>query len=59
MGRSGGRRRSVVVGTADDFVPRVAELGLEGVVAKRRDSRYTPARRRAAWIKHELQREES
>ena len=33
---------SLVVDSAEDFVARVAELGLEGVVAKRRDSRYCP-----------------
>jgi ATP-dependent DNA ligase len=27
-------------------------------VAKRRDSRYTPGRRSAAWIKHKLRRQE-
>jgi len=38
----------VVVQHPGDFVARVAELGLEGVVAKRLDSRYTPGRRSAA-----------
>ena len=37
---------------------RVAELGLEGVVAKRLDSRYPPGRRSTAWIKHKLRRDE-
>jgi bifunctional non-homologous end joining protein LigD len=49
---------SVVVEQPRDFVARVAELGLEGVVAKRLDSRYTPGRRGAAWIKHKLRRQE-
>jgi bifunctional non-homologous end joining protein LigD len=49
---------SVVVEHSRDFVARVAELGLEGVVAKRLDSRYTPGRRSAAWIKHKLRRQE-
>jgi bifunctional non-homologous end joining protein LigD len=48
----------VVLDRADDFVARVAELGLEGVVAKRRDSRYTAGRRSRVWIKHKLRREE-
>jgi bifunctional non-homologous end joining protein LigD len=48
----------VVVKRAEDFVQRVAALGLEGVVAKRRDSRYQPGRRASAWIKHKLRREE-
>ena len=42
---------SLVVERAEDFVARVAELGLEGVVAKRLDSRYQPGRRSSAWIK--------
>jgi len=37
-------------------VAKVADLGLEGVVAKRLDSRYTPGRRSSAWIKHKLRR---
>ena len=49
---------SVVVEHPQDFVARVAKLGLEGVVAKRLDSRYTPGRRSAAWIKHKLRRQE-
>ena len=49
---------SLVVDSAEDFVARVAELGLEGVVAKRRDSRYVPARRTTAWLKHKVRREE-
>lgn len=43
---------------AEAFIAHVAELGLEGIVAKRRDSRYLPGRRTAAWIKHKLRREE-
>ena len=49
---------SVVVDRAEDFVARVAELGLEGVVAKRLDSTYIPGRRSTAWRKHKLRREE-
>ncbi len=49
---------SVVVERAEGFVARVAELGLEGVVAKRRDSRYVPGRRSTAWVKHKIRREE-
>jgi bifunctional non-homologous end joining protein LigD len=49
---------SVVVERAEDFTERVAELGLEGVVAKRRDSRYLPGRRTSAWVKRKLRREE-
>ena len=49
---------SMVVDRAQDFVARVEELGLEGVVAKRLDSRYLPGRRSTAWVKHKLRREE-
>ena len=43
---------SVVADRAADFVARVEELGLEGVVAKHLDSRYRPGRRSATWVKH-------
>jgi bifunctional non-homologous end joining protein LigD len=49
---------SLVVDRAAEFVERVGELGLEGVVAKRLDSRYQPGRRSSAWIKHKLRRNE-
>ena len=49
---------SVVIARPEAFLARVAELGLEGVVAKRRDSRYSPGRRTTAWLKHKLRREE-
>ncbi|MGB0092106.1 MAG: hypothetical protein WBP81_06185 [Solirubrobacteraceae bacterium] len=49
---------SVVVNRAKDFVVRVAELGLEGVIAKRLDSTYIPGRRSTARRKHKLRREE-
>jgi bifunctional non-homologous end joining protein LigD len=38
-------------GTPAQIERAVRELGLEGVVAKRRDSRYQPGRRSDAWIK--------
>jgi len=49
---------SVVVERTDDFVARVEELGLEGVVAKRLGSTYIPGRRCTAWVKFKLRREE-
>ena len=49
---------SVVVDRAEDFVARVGRLGLEGIVAKRLDSRYLSGRRTAAWVKHKLRRDE-
>jgi DNA ligase D-like protein (predicted ligase) len=42
-------------GTAAQVVHAVAEVGLEGVVAKRRDSRYEPGKRSGAWQKFKLQ----
>jgi ATP-dependent DNA ligase len=41
--------------TSSSTHPRI-ELGFEGVVAKRLDSRYTPGWRSAAWITHKLRR---
>jgi bifunctional non-homologous end joining protein LigD len=38
-------------GSPDDIARAVRELGLEGVVAKRADSRYEPGRRSGAWVK--------
>ncbi len=49
---------SLVVERSEAFVAEVDRLGLEGVVAKRLDSRYTPGRRSSAWIKHKLRRDE-
>jgi len=49
---------SLMVERAEDFVARVQELGLEGVVAKRLGSTYLPGRRCTAWVKHKLRREE-
>jgi ATP-dependent DNA ligase len=44
---------SVVVERSEDFVARVEELGLDGVVAKRLSSTYIPGRRCMAWVKHD------
>jgi bifunctional non-homologous end joining protein LigD len=43
-------------GPGDDVFAASRERGLEGVVAKRLDSRYTPGRRSPAWIKAKHQR---
>ena len=48
---------SLVVERTEDFVGRVAELGLEGVVAKRLSSSWIPGRRCTSWVKHKLRRE--
>ncbi len=39
-----------------DMIAVVREQGLEGVVAKRRDSRYEPGRRSGAWVKLRVNR---
>jgi bifunctional non-homologous end joining protein LigD len=49
---------SVVIERNEDFLARVEELGLEGVVAKRLSSTYLPGRRCTAWVKRKLRREE-
>jgi bifunctional non-homologous end joining protein LigD len=49
---------SAVVDRSQGFVARVAELGLEGVVAKRLSSTYLPGRRCTSWVKYKLRREE-
>jgi bifunctional non-homologous end joining protein LigD len=49
---------SLVLERSAAFVTEVDRLGLEGVVAKRLNSRYTPGRRTPAWIKHKLRRDE-
>ena len=42
-------------GTPDLIVRAVAQVGLEGVVAKRRDSRYEPGKRSGVWQKFKVQ----
>jgi DNA ligase D-like protein (predicted ligase) len=37
--------------TAADIIAAVKKQGLEGVIVKRRDSRYEPGRRSGAWVK--------
>jgi bifunctional non-homologous end joining protein LigD len=48
----------VVVERSEGFVAGGEELGLEGVMAKRLSSTYTPGRPCPAWVKHKLHREE-
>lgn len=45
-------------GTAKQVVEGVKRLELEGVVAKRRDSRYEPANRSGAWLKVQFKRQQ-
>jgi bifunctional non-homologous end joining protein LigD len=49
---------SLVVERNEDFLARVEELGLAGVVAKRLGSTYLPGRRCTTWVKWKLRREE-
>jgi ATP-dependent DNA ligase len=46
------------VGERDAVLAATWERGLEGVVAKRLDSRYEEGRRSAAWLKHRHRRRE-
>ena len=45
-------------GSATDVIQAVRELGLEGIVAKRRDSRYVPGERSSSWLKLKLDRQQ-
>jgi ATP-dependent DNA ligase len=42
--------------SANDMLPVVREQGLEGIVAKRRDSLYDSGKRTGAWIKYGVNR---
>jgi bifunctional non-homologous end joining protein LigD len=42
-------------GTADDVIQAVTDVGLEGIVAKRRDSRYESGKRSGTWQKVKVQ----
>lgn len=43
---------------ADEILRRAREIGLEGLIGKRKDSLYEPGRRSGAWIKLKFQREQ-
>jgi len=45
-------------GTPQEVIEAVSGLGLEGIVAKRRSSRYTPGERHSAWVKLKLDRQQ-
>jgi bifunctional non-homologous end joining protein LigD len=47
-----------VVGEGEAFMRAAADRGLEGVVAKRRASRYEPGKRSRDWLKVKLRREQ-
>jgi bifunctional non-homologous end joining protein LigD len=50
--------KSLLVDDPSEFLARLEELGLEGAVAKRVGSPYTPSRRSRSWIEHKLRRDE-
>ena len=52
------RTPASIVERSEDFVASVAELDLEGVVAKRLSSTYLAGRRCTSWVKQHLRREE-
>jgi DNA ligase D-like protein (predicted ligase) len=45
-------------GTAAQVIDAVRKLGLEGIIAKRKDSRYQPEVRTQAWVKLKLDRQQ-
>ena len=45
-------------GTAEQVIAAVQQLGLEGVIAKRKDSRYEAAQRSGAWVKLKLDKQQ-
>ena len=47
-----------LAGTPRQVIAAVSSLGLEGVIAKRRSSRYTPGERHSAWVKLKLDRQQ-
>jgi DNA ligase D-like protein (predicted ligase) len=55
---SGLRISQELPGTAEQVITAVQRLGLEGVIAKRRDSRYDAAMRSGAWVKLKLDKQQ-
>jgi bifunctional non-homologous end joining protein LigD len=56
LGGTGIFQSEPLPGTPAQIADAVLGLGLEGVVAKRRDSRYEPGKRSAAWVKVKFNR---
>jgi DNA ligase D-like protein (predicted ligase) len=52
------RLSEVLPGSAADVVAAVRAAGLEGVIAKRKDSPYQPGERSADWVKLKLERQQ-
>ena len=55
---SGLRISQELPGTAQQVITAVQRLGLEGVIAKRRDSRYDSGQRSGAWVKPKLDKQQ-
>jgi bifunctional non-homologous end joining protein LigD len=56
--RSGVLLSGELEGTAQQVIEAVTGLGLEGVIAKRRTSKYTPGDRHTSWVKLKLDRQQ-
>jgi DNA ligase D-like protein (predicted ligase) len=54
IGRSGVLLSASLPGTLSQIMTAVQQHGLEGVIAKRLDSKYQPGRRSEHWLKHPL-----
>ena len=48
------RLSETFTGSAADLIAAAGRLGLEGLIAKRKDSRYEPGRRSGAWMKYRI-----
>ena len=58
LGDSGLRMSEELTGEAADVIEAIRGLGLEGIIAKRRDSRYLPGHRTDTWQKLKLERQQ-
>jgi bifunctional non-homologous end joining protein LigD len=58
LGTSGVLMSQDLPGTAAQVTAAVQRLGLEGVIAKRRDSRYDAGQRSGVWVKLKLDRQQ-
>ena len=58
IGQSGLLISETLSGTAAEVIDAVRSLGLEGVIAKRRNSRYESGLRTGAWCKVKLDRQQ-
>ena len=58
LARSGVLLSAELPGTAVEVSEAVRRLGLEGVIAKRRDSRYDAGQRNGAWVKLKLDKQQ-